>query len=335
MPYGIRPVGIRGTGISLPKRVLTNRDLEKIVDTSDEWITSRTGIKSRRIADDDVTTSMLASEAAERALRDAGIGADKIGLTIVATITPDMMFPATACLVQDRIGAKNSAAYDLEAGCTGFIYALATGAQFVSSGIYDHVLVIGAETVSRIMDWEDRNTCVLFGDAAGAAVLGPVGEDYGVLGIDLGSDGGGGNLLDLPAGGSLHPADEGTVANKMHYLRMQGNEVFKFAVRTMSESPLRALDIAGLDKKDIDYIVPHQANERIIQAALRRLQLSGDKAYINLDRYGNTSAASVPIALHEAKEEGKVKDGDIVVLVAFGAGLTWGSVVLRWGRGET
>ena len=334
MPYGINPVGILGTGISLPERVLTNEDLEKIVDTSDQWITSRTGIKSRRIAQEGISTSVLASQAAVRALENAGITPEDVELIIVATITPDMIFPATACLVQEKIGAWNSAAFDLETGYTGFTYAMAAGAQFVSSGIYKHVLVIGAETVSKIMDWEDRKTCVLFGDAAGAAVLGSVDRGYGILGIDLGSDGKGYNLLDLPAGGSLHPATEHTVKNKMHYLRMQGNEVFKFAVRIMSESPLKALKVAGLNREDIDYMVPHQANERIIQAAIKRLRLEEEKVYVNLDRYGNTSAASVPVALHEAMAEGRIKNGDIVVLVAFGAGLTWGSIVLRWGNGD-
>ena len=264
------------------------------------------------------------------ALENARIKAEDIGLIIVATVTPDMVFPATACLVQNRLGAVSAAAFDLEAGCSGFIYALVSGAQFVASGVYDYVLVIGAETLSRIVNWEDRNTCVLFGDGAGAVVIGPVPEGYGILGIDLGSDGGGADLLDVPAGGSLNPASHFTVENKLHFLRMNGNEVFKFAVRIIGDSAVRALLSAGLEKENIDFLIPHQANIRIIQAALKRLKLSEKKVYVNLDRYGNTSAASVPIALHEAYKEGLIKKDNIVVLVAFGAGLTWGAAVIRW-----
>ncbi|NLO89578.1 MAG: ketoacyl-ACP synthase III [Clostridia bacterium] len=330
MSLNLRSVGILGTGMCLPEKVLTNMDLEKMVDTSDEWIRTRTGIVERRIADPHTPTSVLAEKAARMALENARIKAQNIGLIIVATVTPDMVFPATACLVQDRLGATSAAAFDLEAGCSGFIYALASGAQFVASGIYDYVLVIGAETLSRIVNWEDRNTCVLFGDGAGAVVLGPVPEGYGILGMDLGSDGGGADLLDVPAGGSLNPASEYTVKNKLHFLRMNGNEVFKFAVRIIGDSALRALSSAGLEKENIDFLIPHQANIRIIQSALKRLKISEEKVYVNLDRYGNTSAASVPIALHEAYREGLIKKDNIVVLVAFGAGLTWGAAVIRW-----
>ncbi|HBT20030.1 MAG TPA: 3-oxoacyl-ACP synthase [Peptococcaceae bacterium] len=325
-----RPVGILGTGICLPEKVLTNKDLEKMVDTSDEWIRTRTGIVERRIADPDTPTSVLAEKAARMALKNARIKAEDIGLIIVATVTPDMIFPATACLVQNRLGAISAAAFDLEAGCSGFIYGLVSGAQFVASGVYDYVLVIGAETLSRIVNWEDRNTCVLFGDGAGAVVIGPVPNGYGLLGIDLGSDGSGADLLDVPGGGSLNPATKYTVENKMHFLRMNGNEVFKFAVRIIGDSSIRALMSAGLKKEEIDFLIPHQANIRIIQAAVKRLKLSNDKVYVNLDRYGNTSAASVPIALHEAYEEGLIKKDSIIVLVAFGAGLTWGAAVIRW-----
>jgi len=334
MSFGLRPAGILGTGICLPEKILTNKDLEKIVDTSDEWIRTRTGILERRIVDDNTPTSVLAEKAGRRALENSGINPSDIDLIIVATVTPDMIFPATACLVQERLGAKSSAAFDLEAGCTGFIYALVTGAQFVASGAYNYVLVIGAETLSKVTNWQDRNTCVLFGDGAGAAVIGPVAEGYGILGIDLGSDGKGGNLLDIPAGGSLYPASEYTVANDMHYIRMNGNEVFKFAVRIIGETAIKALESAGLGREDVDFLIPHQANSRIIQAAVKRLQLSQEKVYVNLDRYGNTSAASVPIALHEAVMDGRIKDGNIIVLVAFGAGLTWGAAVVRWGTGR-
>jgi len=330
MSLNLRSVGILGTGICLPEKVLTNKDLEEMVDTSDEWIRTRTGIVERRIADPHTPTSVLAERAARMALENARIKAEDIGLIIVATVTPDMVFPATACLVQNRLGAVSAAAFDLEAGCSGFIYALVSGAQFVASGVYDYVLVIGAETLSRIVNWEDRNTCVLFGDGAGAVVIGPVPEGYGILGIDLGSDGGGADLLDVPAGGSLNPASHFTVENKLHFLRMNGNEVFKFAVRIIGDSAVRALLSAGLEKENIDFLIPHQANIRIIQAALKRLKLSEKKVYVNLDRYGNTSAASVPIALHEAYKEGLIKKDNIVVLVAFGAGLTWGAAVIRW-----
>jgi len=333
MSMGVRPVGIIGTGIAVPERVLTNADLEKIVDTTDEWIISRTGIRERRVAGEDTPTSVLAEQAARHALENAGIDVRDIDLIIVATITPDTVFPATACLVQEKLGAR-CGAFDLEAGCTGFVYALATGAQYVATGIYEHVLVIGAETLSRITDWEDRNTCVLFGDGAGAAVIGPVSDGYGILGIDLGSDGSGGDLLILPGGGSLHPTSHETVDRRMHYIQMAGNDVFKFAVRIMGESALKALENAGKTRDDLDFLVPHQANVRIIQAALKRLNLSEEKTYMNLERYGNTSAASVPLALHEAVEGGKITDGSLVALVAFGAGLTWGSVVLKWGRGN-
>ena len=329
-----KAVGILGTGVSIPEKVLTNRDLEKMVDTSDEWIRSRTGIRERRIVEKGTPTSLLAEDAARKAIKAAGITASDIDLIICATVTPDMIFPATACIVQDKIGAVSSAAFDLEAGCTGFVYALAAGAQFVASGTYKHVLVVGAETVSTIVNWEDRSTCILFGDGAGAAVLGEVSKGYGILGLDLGSRGSGAGLLTVPAGGSAYPTSESTVKEKLHFIHMEGNEVFKFAVRIIGSSVIKVLENAGLKKEDIDFLVPHQANMRIVEAALKRLKLPQEKVCINLDRYGNTSSASVPIALHEALMEGRIKDGDIVVLVAFGAGLTWGSVVLRWGKGS-
>jgi len=326
-------VGILGMGSCLPDKIMTNYDLEKIVDTTDEWIIERTGIKERRIADDQTATSDIALKAAERALEKSGISAAELDLIIVGTATPDMMFPSTACIIQDRLRAANAAAFDLAAGCSGFVYALITGCQFIQTGLYKKVLVIGAETLSKILDWQDRNTCVLFGDGAGAAVLGQVPAGYGVLGFDLGSDGSGGDLLKLPAGGSRHPASVETVTGRQHYVHMQGREVFKFATKVMGEAAVKALAKAGLEPKDIDYLIPHQANIRIIHSAAKRLKMPLDKVMVNVDKYGNTSAASIPIALKEAVDQNIIKDGDIVVLVGFGAGLTWAACVMKWYEG--
>ena len=308
---------------------MTNHDLEEIVDTSDEWIKTRTGIEKRRIAADDQAASDLGLEAAKEALKDAELDAEELDLIIVASITPDMMFPATACIIQDKIGAKNAAAFDLEAGCSGFVYGVSVAANFIESGMYDNVMVIGTEVLSKIMNWEDRGTCVLFGDGAGAAVL-SAADKGGVLATDLGSDGSGADALYQPAGGSLNPASHETIDNGGHYLYMEGTPVFKFAVKTMGKASLKVLKKAGVKKEDVDLLVPHQANTRIIAAAAKRLKLNDDQVYVNLPEYGNTSAASVPIALAEAKEKGKLKNGDKVVLVAFGAGLTWASAVLEW-----
>ncbi len=321
--------GITGLGMSVPDQVLTNQDLEKMIDTSDEWIRARTGIVERRIVSDNQSTLDLCFEAGTEALQNAEIEARDLDLIIVATVTPDMVFPATACLLQDRLGAPAAAAFDLEAGCSGFVYGLITGAQFINSGAYSRIMVVGAETLSRITDWEDRNTCVLFGDGAGAVVLERV-EKGGLLGFDLGSDGAGGSFLDLPAGGSRQPASQETVAQKLHYIRMDGNQVFKFAVKAMGQAALKALKKAGLSGEDIDLFIPHQANRRIIDAAGRKLGLPGEKGFVNLDRYGNTSGASIPLALYEAVAEGMVKSGDIVVLSGFGAGLSWAAAVLEW-----
>lgn len=323
-------VGILGIGSYLPEKVLTNKELEQIVDTSDEWIVDRTGIRERRIVDSTVATSDLATYAAEQALQDAGITADEVDLIIVATATPDMFFPSTACLVQDKIKATKAAAFDLSAGCSGFAYGLVVGSQFIQTGLYKKVLVIGAETLSKILDWTDRNTCVLFGDGAGAVVLGEVPAGYGILGVELGSDGSGGDLLSIPAGGSRNPATVETVTERMHTLQMSGSDVFKFAVKVMGEAAFKALENAGLSHEDIDCLVPHQANIRIIQSAAKRLKLPMDKVMVNVDNYGNTSAASIPIALNEAVADGKIKNDDIVVLVGFGAGLTWASCVMKW-----
>ncbi|VBB05661.1 3-oxoacyl-[acyl-carrier-protein (acp)] synthase iii [Lucifera butyrica] len=323
-------VGIIGLGCYVPEKIVTNKDLEKIVDTSDEWIVDRTGIRERRVVSEDMATSDLAVKAAQKALADAGVAGEEIDLIIAATATPDMAFPSVACLVQAEIKASKAAAFDLTAGCSGFVYALVVGSQMIKAGLYKKVLVIGAETLSRILDWTDRNTCVLFGDGAGAAVLGAVDAGCGIIGAHLGADGAGGDLLKLPAGGSRLPASAETVSQRLHFVHMNGNEVFKFAVKVMGEAAVKALESAGLSSKDVDYLVPHQANIRIIQSAAKRLKLPIEKVIINVDKYGNTSAASIPIALDEAVKSGKIKNGDVAVLVGFGAGLTWASCVLKW-----
>jgi len=321
-----------GWGKYIPHRVLTNDDLSRMVDTSDEWILSRTGIRERRLADDGETTATMAVQAARCALEVAGLSPAQLDLIIVATVTPDHLFPATACLVQDALGATRAAAFDLSAGCSGFVYGLAVAAHLLETGAYRTALVVGAETLSRITDWSDRATCVLFGDGAGAVVL-QAGENAGgVLATVLGADGSGGDLLKLPAGGSRWPASHRTVAQGLHYLRMEGREVFRFAVRKMPAATREVLEKAGLSLVDVDLLIPHQANQRIIDAAARALGLSADSVYSNLERLGNTSAASIPIALCEAAEEGRIRPGDLVVCVGFGAGLTWGAAAIRWTR---
>ncbi|MGG4035827.1 beta-ketoacyl-ACP synthase III [Paenibacillus cisolokensis] len=326
----LHPVGIIGTGKYVPEKVLTNRDLESMVETSDEWIVTRTGIRERRIASAEEATSDLAYEAAERALADAGVSAEELDLIVVATITPDMFFPSTACLLQEKLGAKQAAAFDLSAACSGFIYGLATVSSMIASGMYERALVVGAECLSRVTDYTDRNTCILFGDGAGAVVLGRVPEGRGFRSFELGADGAGGELLKICGGGSRLPATAESVAGRRHFIEMAGSEVFKFAVRIMGSAAEEALRKAGMDKSDIDLLVPHQANIRIIQSALNRLDLPEEKCMINLDRYGNVSAASIPIALAEAVEEGRVKEGDRIVMVGFGGGLTWGACTLVW-----
>lgn len=321
--------GITGTGSYLPDRILTNKELEKMVNTSDEWIKTMTGISERRIADPETSSSDVGLVAAQRALEDANLTPEELDLIIVGTISPDMIFPSTACVLQHKLGATKAGAFDLSAGCTGFVYALAIAAQFIEAGTYKNVLVVGAEALNKIIDWEDRNTCVLFGDGAGAAVVQPVEEGRGVLSMELGSDGSGAEFLSLPAGGSKCPATPETILARQHYLQMNGREVFKFAVRVMGESSERVIEKAGLKKEDVDFFIPHQANFRIIESAAKRLGLGMEKVYVNLDKYGNTSAASIGIALDEAIRSGKVKKGDNLVLVGFGAGLTWGSVVLK------
>ncbi|MFQ6058200.1 MAG: beta-ketoacyl-ACP synthase III [Anaerolineae bacterium] len=322
---------IVGWGKYVPEKVLTNDDLTQMLDTSDEWIRTRTGIVQRRIADSRESTSTMALKAAQAALQVANLDPVRLDLIIVATATPDYPFPATACLVQDALGASRAGAFDLEAGCTGFIYGLGVASQMIISGAYENVLVIGAETLSRIMDWTDRNTCVLFGDGAGAFLLQASQEPGGILAFTLGSDGSGGDLVILPGGGSRNPTSVATVAERLHYARMNGREVFRFATRIMGRVAQEAIEKAGLELEDIDLFIPHQANLRIIQAVARSLELPMERVFVNLDKYGNTSAASVPIAFCEAIEEGRMMPGDHLVLVGFGAGLTWGAAVVQWG----
>ncbi len=322
-------VKIIGTGLYIPKKVLTNEDLEKMVDTNHEWIITRTGIAERHIAENNEATSDVAAKAALKAMKDANIKPEEIDLIIVATNSPDMAFPATACLVQKNIKAVNAATFDLQAGCTGSVYALITAWQYISTGFYDNALIIGAETLSKFVDWTDRNTCVLFGDGAGAAVL-KADQEKGILSGCLIGDGSNDDLIMLPAGLSKNPASHETVEKKMHYVKMKGNEVFKLAVKHMKRTTVKTLGECNLSVEDIDCFIPHQANIRIISALTRVLKIKKDKVFVNLNKYGNTSAASVMIALDEAVKEGKIKNGDIVVLTAFGAGLTSGSIVLKW-----
>ncbi|MEO6908191.1 MAG: beta-ketoacyl-ACP synthase III [Abditibacteriaceae bacterium] len=315
--------GITGLGSYLPERILTNKEMESLVDTTDEWIQSRTGIKERRVAADDQFTIDLAYEAAKAALDDAKVTADQVDLIIVATCTGDYRFPSTASLLQDRLGST-CAAFDLGAACSGFVYALNTAAQFVMAGTAQTVLVVGAEIMTRILDWNDRTTCVLFGDGAGAAVLQRVPEGYGILGTDMGSDGSGGELLKVEC--SLTRGDEGS----RRYIKQNGREVYRFAVNKLGESALQALENCDVDPDKIDLFVPHQANVRIIDAAAKKLGLPSEKVFCDLEKYGNTSAASVPIALCEARQQNRIKHDDLIVMVGFGGGLTWASCVLKW-----
>lgn len=322
--------GIAGLGVGIPTEVVTNHDLEKRIDTTDEWIVTRTGIRERRIAPPEIATSDLAAQAAVQALQNAGKSAEEVDLIVVATATPDMPWPSTACLVQAKIGATKAAAFDLNAVCSGFVYALWMASQAVETGAYRCVLVIGADILSRQVNWEDRATCVLFGDGAGAVVLTPVEEPYGVLSGVLGADGTGVPLLHVPAGGTREPLSAEVIAQKRHTIQMRGREVFKFAVTIMGEVSVQALDKAGIAPEEVSLFIPHQANIRIIQAAAERLNLPMERVFVNVDRYGNTSAASIPIALYEAWASGRLQKDDVVVVVGFGAGLTWGACVIRW-----
>jgi len=325
-----RPVGITGVGYSVPPRVLTNFDLERMVETSDEWIRTRTGIAERRIADPDVATSDLALSAASQALANARMQPERLDLIVVATVTPDAPFPATACIVQDKLGASRAGAFDMEAGCTGFIYGVSLASQAVATGACDAALVIGAEVLTRVVDWTDRSTCVIPGDGAGAGVLQPVEEGRGIQSFVLRADGSGGDLLKLPAGGSRIPTTAETVSKGLHYAYMDGNEIFRFAVRVVEEVAVECLDKAGLTLAEVDLIIPHQANLRIIEACAKRMGIAQEKWVCNVDRYGNTSAASIPIALAETVESGRLTQGQLVLLVGFGAGLTYGAVAMRW-----
>ena len=325
-----RTCSITGVGSYLPSRVVTNADLEKLVQTSDEWILTRTGIRERRMAGPNEFTSDMGAEAARRALRMAGVKPEAVDLIITATVTPDMVFPSTSCLIQQKIGARRAAAFDLEAACSGFIYGLEIGQQFIMSRTYDTVLVIGAEKLSTIVNWQDRNTCVLFGDGGGAAVLQNRPNSHGLLTAVMGADGAKSELLSIPGGGSRAPASAETVARHEHCIHMQGKEVFKYAVQAMLTAAKEAMSRCEVDITQIKCVIPHQANRRIIDAVGERLGARPDQIFINLDRYGNTSAASVAIALDEAVHGGRIVRGDLVLLVVFGGGLTWGAAIIEW-----
>ena len=325
-----RSCSVVAVGSYVPERVMTNAEFEKMVDTTDEWITTRTGIKERRIAAENEFTSDMATQAARRAMAKAGIKPEQLDLIIVASITPDMMFPPTACLVQHKLGARKAAGFDVEAACSGFLYALEIGQQFVMSRTHETVLVIGAEKLSSIIDWKDRNTCVLFGDGAGAVILQHRPEAHGLLTACMGADGDKSDLLCMPAGGSRIPASAQSVSARLHHLRMDGKEVFKNAVNAMVTASRTALDRCKLDITQIKCVIPHQANRRIIDAICERVGIREEQLFINLDKYGNTSAASVAIALDEAVTQGRIQRGDLVLMVVFGAGFTWASAVIEW-----
>ncbi|MFA6358110.1 MAG: beta-ketoacyl-ACP synthase III [Candidatus Omnitrophota bacterium] len=325
----LKKVGIIGVGEYLPEKILTNADLEKMVDTSNEWITTRTGIKERHLASNDQATSDLAFKAAQQALANANLKPEDLDLIIVATITGDMPFPAVATIVQDKLGAKKAVCFDISAACAGFVYGLSVAEKFIASSVYKNALVIGAETLSSITDWQDRNTCVLFGDGAGAAVLAEV-KNGGIISTYLGCDGSKVGILNMPAGGSRNPATFETVTNRQHFLKMQGNELFKIAVNTMTAAAQTVLKQAGMTFADVDLIIPHQANARIIMAVAKKIGIPEDRVYLNIERCGNMSSASTVTALCEAVQEGKVKKGDIILLDAFGAGLVWGACIIEW-----
>lgn len=308
--------GILGMGRYIPERIVTNQDLEKMVDTSDEWIRTRTGIEARRIASDEMNTSDMAFEAATKALENANISAEELDLILVATVTPDQSFPSVSCIIQDKLGAKNAAAMDISAACAGFMYGMITAGQFIQTGTYKHILIVGVEKLSKITNWEDRNTAVLFGDGAGAAVMGPVSDGRGIVSFELGAAGSGGK----------HLLQEGD------FISMNGREVFKFAVRQMGESSLNVIEKAGLTREDVDLLIPHQANIRIMEASRERLNLPPEKMTKTIHKYGNTSSASIPMAIVEELEAGRIKDDDLLVMVGFGGGLTWGAIALRWGK---
>jgi 3-oxoacyl-[acyl-carrier-protein] synthase III len=321
---------ITGTGSYVPKKVLTNHDLEKMVDTSDAWILERTGIRERRIVDKGQCTSDLAYEAGRKALKEAGLGAEDLDLIIVATTTPDMVMPNTGCVLQEKLGAKKAAAFDVYAACSGFIYGLSIANAFIRSETYTNILLVGAEVLSRFTDWEDRTTCVIFGDGAGAVVLQRHAGKRGVLSTHLHSDGTLGELLKVPGGGALHPPSHDTVEKRMHYIRMKGNETFKVAVRALEDVVQEALEHNKVKPEEIDWLVPHQANLRIIQAMAQRLKMPMERVVVTIHKYGNTSAATIPMALDEAVRDGRIKENQLLLFEAFGGGLTWASALVRW-----
>jgi len=323
---------ITALGMYVPEKRVTNDDLALLVDTTDEWIRERSGISERRIVSDGQANSDLSVKAIENAFQGRDFRPEELDLIIVATVTPDMMFPSTACIVQDKIGAKNAWSFDLSGACSGFLYAVATGAQFVQTGMCKKVLVVGTDVMSSILNFEDRSTCVLFGDGAGAILLEPTeDENVGIIDFLLHSDGAGGKFLYMPAGGSLHPASHETIDQKMHYVHQDGRNVFKYAVKLITQVSRNILERNGYTADDVSLYVPHQANLRIIQSSLERLGLSPERVVINIDRYANTTAATIPIGLTEAHQKGRIKKGDLLLLASFGAGFTWGSVLLRWG----
>ena len=322
-------VSITGIGANAPERVMKNDELAQIVDTSDEWIVERTGIRERRVAAPEQALSDLARPAAEVALEHAGLQASAVDLIVVATVTPDMLFPSTGAILADQLGAKDAAAYDLSAGCTGFVYAIAQAHGMVSSGLVDHALVVGGDVLSKIVDWQDRSTCVLFGDGAGAVVLERVPEG-GFLGFELGADGSGGPQLYMPAGGSRAPATAETVAERQHFAKMNGREVFKFATRVLVDSAEKILDECDVPVEEVDVYVPHQANVRIIDHARKKLGIPEERTVVNVDRFGNTSSGSIPLALGDAEDDGRLKEGKMVLMTGMGAGLTWGSALIEW-----
>jgi len=322
---------VLGCGAFLPAKVLTNAQLAKMVDTSDEWIRTRTGIRERHFADPGVASSHMGTEAARKLLIAKGVNPEEIGLIVVATVTPDMFFPATACLIQDRLGATNAWGFDLSGACSGFLYAVTVAAQFVAAGAHKRVLVVGSDVMTSILDFKDRATCVLFGDGAGAVLVEPATSDSeGIIDFVHDVDGSGGCNLYMPAGGSLHPASHETVDNRMHYVHQEGQHVFKYAVRRMSELACQMLQRNGLSSRDLSLVVPHQANLRIIRAMQERLGVDDSKVMVNIDRYGNTTAATIPLGLKDAVEQGRLRKGDLVLLIAVGAGYTTGAILMRW-----
>jgi 3-oxoacyl-[acyl-carrier-protein] synthase-3 len=322
-------VSITGIGCHVPEHVLTNDELAKMVETSNEWIVERTGIKERRVAAADEALSDISLPAAKAALEQAGVDPASIDLIIVATVTPDMAFPSTGAILADQLGAKSAAAYDLSAGCTGFVYAIAQAHGMVAAGLANRALVVGGDLLSKIVDWQDRSTCVLFGDGAGAVVMERVSEG-GFLGFELGADGSGGPQLYIPGGGSRAPASAETVAEGEHYVKMNGREVFKFAARVLVESAEKVLDSCGVPVEDVDVYVPHQANVRIIDHARKKLGIPAERTVVNVDRYGNTSSGSIPLALADAEADGRLRPGELVLMTGMGAGLTWGSALIEW-----